>query len=183
MKLGILVCIVHTLSLSGACPLLRSCLVISVLINVYYLVYYFVRYLNCDGIILLLVILVERYVVVICHWWQHELVTAAEYAWSSVERTAADQFEFVSSFIDSNFTVHSTMTRLLADVTSLLLSTPRLPVDVRQLSTSLDRMISTLPLDGVSLDDDIRRLLGQFYDICGSKTLYFTNFRFFNFFL
>jgi len=34
------VSIVHTLSLSGACPLLRSCLVISVLINVYYLVYY-----------------------------------------------------------------------------------------------------------------------------------------------
>lgn len=111
------------------------------------------------------------------------MVTAAEYAWSSVERTAADQFEFVSSFIDSNFNVHSTMTRLLADVTFLLLSTPRLPVDVRQLSTSLDRMISTLPLDGVSLDDDIRRLLGQFYDICGSKILYFTNFRFLNFFL
>lgn len=67
----------------------------------------------------------------------------------------------MSRLIDRNFTAHSTVTRLLTDVTLQLLSAARLPVDVRQLTTSLQRMFSTLPLDGVPLNDDVTRLLGQ----------------------
>jgi len=69
----------------------------------------------------------------------------------------------MSRFIDSDFAVHSTMTRLLTDIAFRLVSAARLPVDVRQLSTSLRRMLSTLPIDGVPLDDDVTRLLGQSY--------------------
>jgi len=69
----------------------------------------------------------------------------------------------MSRLIDHDFTAHSTVTRLLTDVTLRLLSAARLPVDVRQLSTSLQRMFSTLPLDGVPLNDDVTRLLGQSY--------------------
>jgi len=67
----------------------------------------------------------------------------------------------MSRFIDSDFTVHATVTRLLTDVAFRLVSAARLPVDVRQLSTSLRRMLATLPLDGVPLDDDVTRRLGQ----------------------
>lgn len=96
---------------------------------------------------------------------QRELVATAEYDWSSVEHTSADGFDYMSRFIDYNFTAHSTMTRLLTDITLQLLSAARLPVDVRQLSTSLQRILSTLPLDGVSLNDDVTRLLGQFHRV------------------
>jgi len=94
---------------------------------------------------------------------QQKLVAAAEYDWSSVEHTSVDGFDFMSHFIDVNFAAHSTMTQLLTDITFQLLSAARLPVDIRQLSTSLQRMLSTLPLDGVPLNDDVTRLLGQSY--------------------
>ena len=81
-----------------------------------------------------------------------------------MEHTSADRFDFMSRYIDRhNFTVHSTVTRLLTDIIVHLLSAARLPVDVRHLSTSLQRMLSLLPLDGVPLNDNVRQLLGQSY--------------------
>jgi len=97
----------------------------------------------------------------VCRASQQKLVAVTEHGWSSVEHTSADGFDFMSRSVDQDFAAHSVVTQLLTDITLQLLTVPRLSVDVRQLSTSLHRMLATLPLDGVPLNDDVLSLLGQ----------------------
>jgi len=79
--------------------------------------------------------------------------------------TVIDSFDYMERFVDPSSSAHVSLTQLTADVLLQMASSPRLPVDVRELADTLEMEYDSLQQDGMDRFTDLLRtshLFGHF---------------------
>jgi len=71
--------------------------------------------------------------------------------------TVIDSFDYMERFVDPSSSAHVSLTQLTADVLLQMASSPRLPVDVRELADTLEMEYDSLQQDGMDRFTDLLR--------------------------